>query len=559
MSPAFLVTNRYNLLEILSSGLIVPREGIEKYYPDLLERALGRLILVGAPFNEGVLALASDKTDPTSFPVALELDNHRLSVGKIPSLGGDGHPMEQAIGDPTAIAWAPVGAVPISAVKCVHFASERDREEHEARRYENIRVDALPGRISPELFSNAESRVSQEAFLKWLSSLPVPQGIDARAWGTLDRDAGAWAVLAAALPASASTLGAFAALLAEATQSRLPDKGTKRKSRATVRRVGGLPGWIELTQAGTRLDDAPPAKVDLDTRLFIAALTVFRSNVTQERWRPLEVLASIEACMREMHLSEQDEAELLRNLEPIRSILRNERDFHPLNTGKGLLVAKALLLVLLRPEPQRLLAWDRQESGANDAMVMTAAVLSGLLSGHKRLPISLRSEGLDTFLAERSAGLLLPPEGAWATPTHADQDLSIVEFTQEDGGGSLALVWRGVQMMSRAKPHPTLAETILSMRLGHPSKNELALRIVRALDWVDCVRAMVSLPAGEYNLKRGKGSNLVLTTTGFPTITLALDEARFTERLATEGIPSDRENQLWALVKGESAAPHVSA
>jgi hypothetical protein len=314
-----------------------------------------------------------------------------------------------------------------------------------------------------------------------------------------------------------------------------------------------------LTQAGTRLPDAPPAKADLDTRLFFAAARVLRASMRQERWRPLDVLASIEEHAREPQLSEQDDAEILRNLEPIRSILRNERDFRPLNTGKGLLVAKALLLVLLRPEPHRLLSWERQESGASDAMVMTAAVLSGLLSGHKRLPISLRSEGMDTFLAERAAARLASAQGVWAAATHAGQDVAVMDSISENGGASLALMWRGVQLLSRAKPPPTLVETMLSMGLGHPSRSDLALRIVRALDWVDCVKALVSLPAGEYSLKRGKGSNLVLTTTGFPTITHSLDEARFAERLAKEGIPPDCEAQLWELVKGESSVRPTSA
>ncbi|QRN94563.1 hypothetical protein JRI60_36365 [Archangium violaceum] len=558
-SPVFLVTNRYNLLDVLSSGLIVPYEGIEKYYPDLLERTPGRLLLVGAPFNEGVLALASDETDPTSFPVAIELDSNRLSAGKVPSLGEDGQSIEQSIGAPSAIAWAPLGAIPLSAIKCVHFASDKDREEHEARRYENVRVDALPTRTSPELFSEATARITPEAFLAWLSSLPTSQGVDARTFDTLDRHAGAWAVLASALPASANTLGAFATLLTEATSSRPTKKGAKRKPKAAAKRSGVFPGWLELTPAGTRLDDTPPAQADLDTRLFLAALGVFRASSPRERWRPLDVLSSIEASVREMSLSAQDEAELLRNLEPIRSILRNERDFRPLNTGKGLLVAKALLLVMLRPEPQRLLAWDRQASGASDAMMMTAAVLSGLLSGHKRLPISLRSEGLDTFLAEHTAGLLSPAEGVWTTPSRPDQNLSVEEITSENGPTSLVIMWRGLPLLSRTKPPPTLAETMLSMSLSDPAKNELALRIVRALDWSDCVRSVISLPAGEYSLKRGKGSSLMLTTTGFPTVTHALDEARFNERITKEGVPPDREKQLWEIVTGEAPAPHSPA
>jgi hypothetical protein len=51
----------------------------------------------------------------------------------------------------------------------------------------------------------------------------------------------------------------------------------------------------------------------------------------------------------------------------------------------------------------------------------------------------------------------------------------------------------------------------------------------------------------------------VLTTIGFPTITHSSDRARFTKRFAKEGIPPDREDQLWELVTGESTVRPASA
>src|SRR4051794_33869898 len=72
--PLLFVTNRYNLLEFLSAGYLLPVYGIPKYYADLLALCPGRLPLVRGGVSASVSAEVS-KEDPTAFPVALTVED----------------------------------------------------------------------------------------------------------------------------------------------------------------------------------------------------------------------------------------------------------------------------------------------------------------------------------------------------------------------------------------------------------------------------------------------------------------------------------------------------
>ena len=63
-SPLLFVTNRYNLLEFLSAGYVLPVSGIQKYYADLLELSPGRLPLLRGSVTGSVAVLFAD-TSPT--------------------------------------------------------------------------------------------------------------------------------------------------------------------------------------------------------------------------------------------------------------------------------------------------------------------------------------------------------------------------------------------------------------------------------------------------------------------------------------------------------------
>src|SRR5581483_9482946 len=69
-------------------------------------------------------------------------------------------------------------------------------------------------------------------------------------------------------------------------------------------------------------------------------------------------------------------------------------------------VMRALMLLILRPEPSRITSWDRNELNAGDIPFATALLFSGYLSGRKRLSSIYRPHQVDDALARRAAGQL---------------------------------------------------------------------------------------------------------------------------------------------------------
>ena len=122
--PVLLVTNRYNLLEFLSAGLVLPQPAISKYYVDLLQMAPGRLPLVRGPVHSTVVDHVSSE-DPTAFAVVLEVDSALLGDSAVPARTATVG--RHALSAQEADIWAPAGVLPLSAICAIHFRSQIGR------------------------------------------------------------------------------------------------------------------------------------------------------------------------------------------------------------------------------------------------------------------------------------------------------------------------------------------------------------------------------------------------------------------------------------------------
>ena len=96
---AFFLTNRFNLLEILSSRMIKSRAGHadERYFVDLLDRAPGRVPLIADPPSPPLCEYVSSGGE-SAFPVLLELDPSALGRQEVAMLGRDGSDGRASIG-----------------------------------------------------------------------------------------------------------------------------------------------------------------------------------------------------------------------------------------------------------------------------------------------------------------------------------------------------------------------------------------------------------------------------------------------------------------------------
>lgn len=555
----YVLTNRYNLLDFLSGGLITPSVAITKYYIDISERSPGRVPILAAPFAVR-LPYDRDDADETAFPVAIEIDSARMGSHPVPTFDRAGEGACRPLGYAHGIVWAPSGAIPIAAAVAIHFRSDRDLHEHRARRYENISDSLVPLKVTPSLFEQA--RETNPAVMEWLESLVMPEEATAERFDREDRAAGSLALLSRVLPNGRSSLNGFAMLFSldrplgtnqdvgQSTRkaAKRPKKagGTALSSTAGTAAAGDpeLPPWLLLSA------DGPLPATDLEGRLFVAALRVLSKTDPRERWRALEVLDGVAREAHQTKLSEALATELDRNIEPVRGIVSLQRDFRPLNTGKGLVVAKALLMVLLRPDPAKLLGWEQSASGADDSVIMTAAFLAGALWGHKRLPTDLRSPELDRSLAERAAARLGGPDAA-LTPESVAGSISVSEVADpaRPGSATFAVCWRGEPIVVRQKVERSVVDRLLSANLEDEAARSCSLSLARHMGWNDCIESTITLPGDDYSITRvGKPKATVVRCLGTPVILHVLVTERFRERIVVDGIPSESEAHVAELL-----------
>ena len=131
----FVITNRSNVVDFLSSALIRPRVAMRKYYPDTLQLTEGAVPVVRRAASSELLALVGDR--PLQFPVLVELRADMLSGTRDPRI-------------------ARITVETIAAVIGIHLESEDDRQELTARNFANVAWDRVPIHVSPELFSGGD-------------------------------------------------------------------------------------------------------------------------------------------------------------------------------------------------------------------------------------------------------------------------------------------------------------------------------------------------------------------------------------------------------------------
>lgn len=523
VGPVVFLTNRYNLLDFLSSGMIVPKGAISKYYEDLLRLSPGRIPLLRGPVDQSLVDVVTAE-DETAYPVLLELDPEVVEIVSGPVLPGSA---SRSLADPAAVSWAPVGAIPIAGVLRTHFRSQDELDEHLARDYENVPNVVAPV-VTPELFG--KGAVQLEDLIGFVEGVgPADDGLVSYL-DRADRVAGARLGALAGAPPDASALRELL---------RMMSPRTGRRPKTSV-----LPDFLSAAVA-----DRKPEDLDADGALFAAAVDVLARVDRSSSWRPVEILRSVESMLEEAKPSPEDAAEFELNMKPIEGVVRNERDFEPFGEG-GLVSAKALLMVLLRPDVERIIEWPTEESGASDAVQVAACALAGLLRGRKRMSLELRPGGLDDLMSrlivrELSAGALSDLRVA-----------SIGDASVEEGDESVWISVGGTVVLSKEKPPPTLAELFMTADFEDSSVRDVAVAICRKLDWFECFSIVV------------RGSDCVVKVAdsrddpsfvfaGSAKVTHELDTSRFMDRIRTADSETElamRARERLALSGGRASA-----
>ncbi len=471
--PLYFLTNRMNLNGILSSRILAPRDSFQKYYADLLDLCPGWIPLLTEAPHESLLERVVTERG-AGGPVLLELSDEVL----------EGHQCAGSI--------AYVNAVPFSKVSAIHFPNEKALREHRARGYKNVQAHDDLLRVTPDLFCG---KTPEETVIA------PPREAPTNDWSRVDRVRGAVNGLLAACDSGEALAIAAAAL------------GSDSAAGEVV-----LPPWLnwdELTGIGTT-PDSEDALSEADRLIFQTAYRVLARHDKSESWSPREVLDEVAGEITSVIPSEAARTSIDRNLERVRQLLAVEAEFEGLrNPDSPYVAAKSLLMVLLRPDLDQLLAWPIKETGADEMTRSVAAVLAGRLRGLSRESVKLRNVVMDDLTAEWAVRECDGGTGAIGSP----------RFLAGEFETQLLIDGKKVRESAPLLPDPV----VLYEAKAAKARPAARVAISRSLGWPVVVR--VSIPPGSD--VQHDDSLITVTSVESVKVETVVEEALFLERLGT--------------------------
>lgn len=526
-ASVYFLTNRNNLVRLLAAGMLLPEAGFAaKYYDDLLRLAPGRVPLIASAVSPDLLLLVTP--EPQAFPVILEVSRESLKDEAFPALMADGSTGKAGWRHPEARMWAPSGVLPLAeTVTAIHFRTDAERQEFQAREFADARPRTALHRVSPELFAGGEP--AADAVTQWLRSLEAVEAPSADDIVAEDRRAGAILLGCLTSIAGEEELLGWGQLL-------------------TAKKPGKQTGAV-VSRIGRALERAAKARDPEDIALEICVEELGSTN-RLELWRPLDILGRIR---------ERLEARLKGRAEPMRpaleraaAILRDELVFEGLKSG-GSTTLKALLMVLKRPEPQGLLGWDPGGPGSTPEVLNIAGVLLGALTGRSMLPVALRDEALDDQIARVVADRLSVSRDR-AMPAFKSPGVDVLQAE-----GQVRVTVGGVPLVERPTPRPSEQPLQLDRTLlEEPAVQALAIEISVRNGWEDVIESVVETAATELttSVPRRPGAPVTIRLTGIASIRYELLPDAFIARAERQELTAEDVDSLRQV---QQAAPSTAA
>jgi len=374
MSDALLyLTNRFNLLEVMSARLIEPRSAYGKYYADLLALSDGRIPILAPGTVDDVLTGVISSESTSAFPAIIEVPLEIVGKEKVPALYVGGRAASSVPGSRGPRVWALERPIALPSATTVFFRSQRELEEHRARPYENVPADWIL-EVRPRAFT-ARASVGTAA-VKWLAGLPARD--PASQWPRLGRHAGGLMMLALAF---------------------------ERAGRADAAAGAGSEAGIGLSEiVAFVLEHAERGGENrsFEESLFASAISAI--DAFPEDAAPGDILDQFAERARTAAPPAQQGAALLsRSIQYYREVLANDKEFTGFTSPGGSLVLRGLLLFLLRPSAGRLAAYDYGAVGADLGAYAIGMFCVGYAAGRKRLKTDFRPVDRDVRLAKFEA------------------------------------------------------------------------------------------------------------------------------------------------------------
>lgn len=378
-------TNRANVLPILSSGLVRPIAAYEKYYDDLLSRCPGLIPVWPGDVPASVVPLLT-AGQPGMFPVLVEFDPAAADLRVVACVAPDGVARPNGdVGPDSDVLCNLVGSpIPYSAISCLHFLTETDRDDFNARDFENV-LPLPPLKVSPGLFSRVGVEVELvESALRSASSIGAP-AVDFR---RIDCAMGAIAMFSVLTPASRRW---FEALAAAVSFPSTVDTGS----------LGVSPRLATIVASIIKPESVLTASTDVDDRLLGSAIAVLASASPKDGWVEAQVVREI-VDRASLGAAPKDVREIEEWGQIVVAVARADRQAGPLDDS-GSIIRRALMLLVLRAAPDRIIKSVDTSLHPGPQVAAIAGMLSGLFWGYSRLARQLKMQACSPTLLSRLA------------------------------------------------------------------------------------------------------------------------------------------------------------
>lgn len=359
----YFVTNRMNALPALSTGLLQPSTGLSKVYEDLFTETPGRLPLwVGAcPSNlERIISGGRDGI----FPVAFEIDARRLTVAESPCVDS-----EMALGSaplggalPECRCILPEVVVPISSVIRLHFRSDQELRDFTSRDFSNTDPAAIKTAVSPEVFQGGSIDLGR--LQASLSCVPPGAQLVPEYLRAADALAGATALLAGELAPGRGWSEAIEGVLQP-----VPVVRTRSSPGLVASALLSATGWSKRAET----------LLSLDIRLLQSALRFLVGSRPTAGWVAASFIDAVAKGALE-GASDTEKRDIEAWARYAVEVAHAERQPMPLDDS-GSVVRRALILLLLRPDPERLAKARSSTLQPGDEVLAIAAMLCGAFHG----------------------------------------------------------------------------------------------------------------------------------------------------------------------------------
>jgi hypothetical protein len=293
------------------------------------------------------------------FTVLVEVDFDDLSSSQMKGVNDHGKNCKASIDNSeNAVLLFYPGAIPLTRINKIHFGNERNKQNFVARPFDNVPVVKDLLCVSEELFAQDFS-FDMKNIIKNSKTNQKNNNLHS-IYSEVDSFVGSAALMIRSLPAKKEWLEFAREIL--------------RPSDASKNLFHMFPNIIE---------DA------LQAILFQNSFEIMRKLAPNDGWQPKRVLQEIYSSIDSNDFDEDNKNRLSIWLNRCGDILDNKKQVNPL-TDEGMKVGRAILLLLLRCDPESILASKSSSLEPGDEVLAFASILSGARVGFEELSNAIK-------------------------------------------------------------------------------------------------------------------------------------------------------------------------